>query len=157
MTGTDDDDGRDWATRIMAAAPETARQIAHQAELALDTKTQRGSRTRAEIASDYPRQLPARPRHLCDGAARRLDARAYRRGQGGPPHVKPLGAHAGALQRDHALGESRCLAVAGYWVGAAARWRGLHELAVTARLIAESGSKIAQRYLDHGFVVQTSA
>jgi hypothetical protein len=40
-------------------------------------------------------------------------------------------------------------------VGAAARWRGLHELAVTARLIAEGGPEIAQRYLDHGFVVQT--
>lgn len=47
------------------------------------------------------------------------------------------------------------LAEHGYWVGAAARWRGLHELAVTARLVADCGPVIAQRYLDHGLVVQT--
>jgi hypothetical protein len=44
---------------------------------------------------------------------------------------------------------------AGFWAGAAGRWRSLHELAVTSRIIAEYGPPIAQRYLDHGFVVQT--
>lgn len=51
--------------------------------------------------------------------------------------------------------EITLLASQGYWVAGAARWRALHELAVSARLIAEGGPSIAQRYLDHGFVVQT--
>jgi hypothetical protein len=44
---------------------------------------------------------------------------------------------------------------AGFWAGAAGRWRSLRELNVTSRVIAEYGPNIAQRYLDHGFVVQT--
>lgn len=43
----------------------------------------------------------------------------------------------------------------GLWAGAAARWRALHEVAVTASVIAASGTATAERYLDHGYVVQT--
>jgi len=53
------------------------------------------------------------------------------------------------------LDEVRTLLLSGLWAGAAARWRGLHELAITARLVAMGGPNIAQRYLDHGHVVQT--
>lgn len=42
----------------------------------------------------------------------------------------------------------------GFWSGAAARWRALHELAVTARLLQRGGPEIAQRYFDHSAVVQ---
>jgi hypothetical protein len=55
----------------------------------------------------------------------------------------------------HTLHEIRRLLLGGHWVGAAARWRALHEVAVTATVIAHHGPPIAQRYLDHGFVVQT--
>ena len=53
------------------------------------------------------------------------------------------------------LGEIRTLLEGGYWAGAAARWRALHESAVAAKLIAQGGPRIAQRFLDHGYVVQT--
>jgi hypothetical protein len=53
------------------------------------------------------------------------------------------------------LHEIRHLLRGGLWVGAAARWRALHELSVTAMLVAKNGVDLAQRYLDHGFVVQT--
>jgi hypothetical protein len=53
------------------------------------------------------------------------------------------------------LGEIRTLMEAGYWAGAASRWRALHESAVAAKLIAQGGPRIAQRFLDHGYVVQT--
>jgi hypothetical protein len=43
----------------------------------------------------------------------------------------------------------------GFWAGAAARWRALHEVAVTALLISQSRPDLAERYLDHGHVVQT--
>jgi hypothetical protein len=43
---------------------------------------------------------------------------------------------------------------AGYLSGSAARWRALHETAVTAILIAEGGGTIARRYLDHGIAAQ---
>lgn len=51
--------------------------------------------------------------------------------------------------------EIRTLLLAGFWSGAVGRWRSLHELAVTAIIIARQDSAFAQRYLDHGFVVQT--
>lgn len=63
-----------------------------------------------------------------------------------------------ALQQFNALlvlQEIGVLLGAGFWSGAAARWRALHEAAVTARIIAAHGPFLAQRYLDHGFVVQT--
>jgi len=63
-----------------------------------------------------------------------------------------------ALQQFNALivlQEIQVLLQAGFWSGAAARWRALHEAAVTARVIAEGDAVLAQRYLDHGFVVQT--
>ncbi|WP_416046574.1 DUF5677 domain-containing protein [Propioniciclava soli] len=47
------------------------------------------------------------------------------------------------------LGEIRTLLEAGYWAGAAARWRALHESAVAAKLIAQGGPRIAQRFLAH--------
>lgn len=53
------------------------------------------------------------------------------------------------------LYEIRTLLLGGLWAGAAARWRSLHELTVTAVLVARGGSEIARRYLDHGFVTQT--
>ena len=53
------------------------------------------------------------------------------------------------------LYEIRTLLLEGLWAGAAARWRALHELAVTAVLVARGESAIARRYLDHSFVVQT--
>jgi Family of unknown function (DUF5677) len=53
------------------------------------------------------------------------------------------------------LQEVGTLLVNGFWAGAAARWRALHELAVTAILVARGGADIATRYHDHGYVVQT--
>lgn len=47
------------------------------------------------------------------------------------------------------------LARQGFWVAGAARWRALHELAVTAHLVGTGGAEIAQRYLHHGEVVST--
>jgi hypothetical protein len=63
-----------------------------------------------------------------------------------------LALHATAVSTVQEIG---VLLRAGFWAGAAGRWRSLHELAVTSRIIAEYGPHIAQRYLDHGFVVQT--
>lgn len=63
-----------------------------------------------------------------------------------------------ALQQFNALivlQEIQVLLRAGFWSGGAARWRTLHEAAVTARVLAEGDAALAQRYLDHGFVVQT--
>lgn len=63
-----------------------------------------------------------------------------------------------ALQQFNALivlQEIQVLLQAGFWAGGAARWRALHETAVTARIIAEGDAALSQRYLDHGFVVQT--
>ena len=53
------------------------------------------------------------------------------------------------------LYEIRTLLLEGLWAGAAARWRALHELTVTAVLVARGEGAIARRYLNHGFVVQT--
>ena len=53
------------------------------------------------------------------------------------------------------LYEIRTLLLEGLWAGAAGRWRALHELTVTAVLVARGESVIARRYLDHGFVTQT--
>jgi hypothetical protein len=53
------------------------------------------------------------------------------------------------------LYEIRKLLSEGLWAGAAGRWRALHELTVTAMLVAQGGSSIAGRYLNHGFVAQT--
>lgn len=52
------------------------------------------------------------------------------------------------------LREIRELLQAGYLSGAAARWRALHETAVTAVLVAEGGAIIARRYIDHGVAAQ---
>jgi hypothetical protein len=52
------------------------------------------------------------------------------------------------------LHEIHALLAEGFVTGAAARWRALHELATTAILVANGGAEMAQRYLDHGFVVQ---
>jgi hypothetical protein len=53
------------------------------------------------------------------------------------------------------LYEIRTLLLEGLWAGAAGRWRALHELTVTATLVARGETAIARRYLDHGFVAQT--
>ena len=53
------------------------------------------------------------------------------------------------------LQEIRTLLEAGFWSAGAARWRALHELAVTAKLIAAGGPALAHWYMDHGYVVQT--
>ncbi len=42
-----------------------------------------------------------------------------------------------------------CLLKSGYADGAYARWRALHEMAVTAFFLLEHGADTAQRYLDH--------
>ncbi len=42
-----------------------------------------------------------------------------------------------------------CLLKAGYADGAYARWRALHEMAVTAFFLLEHGADVARRYLDH--------
>ena len=63
-----------------------------------------------------------------------------------------------ALQQFNALivlQEIRVLLQAGFWSGGAARWRALHESAVTAKGIGGGDAVLAQRYLDHGFVFQT--
>src|SRR5271165_6398888 len=46
------------------------------------------------------------------------------------------------------LYEIRTLLLEGLWAGAAARWRALHELTVTAVLVARGGGAIARRYLN---------
>jgi len=51
--------------------------------------------------------------------------------------------------------EIRTLLLAGFWSGAVGRWRALHELAVSAIIVAQQDPSFAQRYLDHSFVVQT--
>lgn len=51
--------------------------------------------------------------------------------------------------------EIRQLLSAGLWAGAAARWRALHEISVTARTLAQSDVVTAERYIDHSFIVQT--
>lgn len=48
--------------------------------------------------------------------------------------------------------EVRTLLVAGFPSGAHARWRSLHELAVTAHFVKEHAPEIAQRYIDHAAV-----
>lgn len=48
--------------------------------------------------------------------------------------------------------EVLCLLKAGYADGAHARWRSLHELAVTAMFLAEHPVETPQRYLDHAVV-----
>ena len=53
------------------------------------------------------------------------------------------------------LYEIRTLLLEGLWAGAAGRWRALHELSVTAVLVARGEGAISRRYLNHGFVVQT--
>jgi hypothetical protein len=53
------------------------------------------------------------------------------------------------------LYEIRTLLLEGLWAGAAGRWRALHELTVTATLVARGAAAIARRYLNHGFVTQT--
>ena len=60
--------------------------------------------------------------------------------------------HSSATLTFHEIG---ALLKAGLWAGAAARWRALHEVTVTAAVIAAAGVPTAERYLDHGFVVQT--
>jgi hypothetical protein len=49
-------------------------------------------------------------------------------------------------------GEIYTLLLAGYASGAHARWRTLHEIAVTALFIGQEGKKTAERYVDHRFV-----
>lgn len=51
--------------------------------------------------------------------------------------------------------EIGCLLELGYLSGAGGRWRALHEIAVTAAVIANCHPIIAERYNDHGFVVGT--
>lgn len=51
--------------------------------------------------------------------------------------------------------EIRQLLRVGLWTGAAARWRSLHEVAVTAKILASHSVSTAQRYIDHAFIVQT--
>jgi Family of unknown function (DUF5677) len=49
-------------------------------------------------------------------------------------------------------GEVYALLLAGYASGAHARWRTLHEIAVTALFIAQEDKETAERYVHHRFV-----
>lgn len=51
--------------------------------------------------------------------------------------------------------EIRQLLRVGLWAGAAARWRALHEVEVTARILASHSVRTAERYIDHAFIIQT--
>ncbi len=67
-----------------------------------------------------------------------------------------------ALVKLHARGcltisEVRALLLSGHPAGARARWRTLHELAVTAHLIRKQGRDVAERYLQHGKVAAAKA
>lgn len=48
--------------------------------------------------------------------------------------------------------EVLCLLKAGYADGANARWRSLHEIAVTAQFVAEKRGEVPKRFLDHAAV-----
>jgi len=57
--------------------------------------------------------------------------------------------HAGATR---VAGEVYALLLAGFPSGAHARWRTLHEIAVTALFIAQEDNETAERYINHRFV-----
>jgi hypothetical protein len=57
--------------------------------------------------------------------------------------------HAGAAR---VAGEIYALLLSGYASGAHARWRTLHEIAVTALFIAQADKETAERYVHHRFV-----
>ncbi len=145
-----------WGDRIMAMAPEIAGDIRRHAEESRTKKTERDAGIRAQIQRDCGPQLRAME-HITFALEQhgllmleRIDAVAE--DQHTPVRSCLALIHSAATIT---FEEIRHLSQQGYWVGAAARWRGLHELAVTARLIVEGGPGIAQRYLDHGLVVQT--
>jgi len=61
------------------------------------------------------------------------------------------------LTRSHARAcqitdEIYCLLAAGFADGAMARWRTLHELAVTCEFLADGGEELAKRYVSHEIV-----
>lgn len=64
-------------------------------------------------------------------------------------HVALVGLHARGCQ---VANEILRLLSGGFADGAHARWRTLHELAVTASFIAEHGEELAERYLLHQYV-----
>lgn len=53
--------------------------------------------------------------------------------------------------------EVLCLLQGGFADGANARWRSLHEVAVTSMFLVEHGGNIADRYIDHGAVERLKA
>ena len=145
-----------WGDRIMAMAPEVAGDMRKHADESRSKKTERDAGTRAQIQRNCGPQLRAME-HITFALEQhgllmleRIDAVAE--DQHTPVRSSLTLIHSAATIT---FEEIRHLAEQGFWVGAAARWRGLHELAVTARLVVEGGPSIAQRYLDHGLVVQT--
>ncbi|NDV28675.1 DUF5677 domain-containing protein [Desulfovibrio sp. JC010] len=52
----------------------------------------------------------------------------------------------------HIANEILCLLKSGYADGAHARWRALHEVAVTSSFITANGQECAKRYLDHDVI-----
>lgn len=52
----------------------------------------------------------------------------------------------------HIANEILCLLKSGYADAAQARWRALHEVAVTQLFVAKHGDECAQRYVDHGVI-----
>ncbi len=53
--------------------------------------------------------------------------------------------------------EVLCLLQGGFADGANARWRSVHEVAVTAMFLVEQGGNIADRYIDHGAIERLRA
>jgi hypothetical protein len=70
---------------------------------------------------------------------------------------EPLGRLGDVLTRLHARAcqitdEVTCLLAGGFADGAIARWRTLHEIAVVASFLRESGEQLARRYTEHEII-----
>lgn len=145
-----------WGQRILAMAPDVANDIRRHGD---ESHLERGERSRGvryAIERQYADQFRALD-HVVFALEQHGVLMLKRIDDVAEDEHTPVRSALALIQSAATMTvqEIGDLASAGYWVGAAARWRALHELAVTARLVAEGGAEIAQRYLDHGFVVQT--
>lgn len=117
-----------------------------------------GAATRAKVAADWGEPLD-RLRMLvalCEQEGDTFNI-AHLSGKPGRGDLR-----AGALARLHIRAcriakEILLLLENGFAEGAQARWRTLHEVAVTATLIAEGGDTLAERYFDHEAVERKRA
>lgn len=132
---------------------------------------------RPAIRRDVPKMIEKRQRHL--GAFRKRLRKTWKKPldlltsmivgsvEAGAQYVRAhrdqeLGPTGAALFRLHAAGcraseEVLCLLEGGFASAANARWRSLHEIAVTALFVRQHGDELAQRYLDHYVVEQYKA